>query len=156
MLLQSFISCGGDRRLMTQEQLIQELENLLVPYALSRFDLSKGPQAALLKGFPMMGKLAQAGQNRLNQLITWLARAFIRTIVYTNRPMFLRDIATVALGEAMYMLNVPPYMFSGSDEGGKADLKITAETEIHRWLLFLVESGKLPGNYHRYLGIYEP
>ncbi|MHA1685642.1 MAG: hypothetical protein ACTSYD_04445 [Candidatus Heimdallarchaeaceae archaeon] len=140
----------------TEQKLIEELEKLLIPYAVQRFDFRNAPQAALIRSMPLLGKVASAAQNRLTNLVTWLARAFIRTLVYAKSPMFLRDIATVALGEALYMLNYPPYNFTPDDEGAKADLKVTAETEIHRWFLFLIESGKLPGRYQRYTGIYDP
>ena len=142
-----------------EEDLVQKLESVLIPFAIQRFDISSNLQASLLSA-PFLKKFASSTQARTIELVTWIVRAFVRTLVTSREPIYLADIASIAIAEAMYMLNYPPYYFlyGGGDEGAKADLKITIETEIHRWFLFLIEQGLLGtvGVYHRYMGIFKP
>ena len=122
---------------------VEELEQILLPFALARFDLDN-----YKSNFPM-GKMAMNIAKRMmgnwiNDYVTWLVRAFTRCLV---------------LAEASFMQGIGPWgpfqMQMGQAGGGdRSAMEPQVETEAHAWLLHLQEIDKLPGMYERFTGRY--
>ncbi len=129
------------------EQQINELENFLMTYATDRFDMS---QAGYL------GKMAQGMMGgRIQQMATWLVKAFIRGLYAVPDQIYLSDLANAVICETGYMIGARPFkMTSGTNVtpsiGG--DTFYNLQTELHHWMIYLSEQGKLPGTYHRFIG----
>ncbi|MHA1304793.1 MAG: hypothetical protein ACTSQE_15215 [Candidatus Heimdallarchaeaceae archaeon] len=141
------------------EKLISELEQVLIPYALDRFSLNNNPAAAMMSSNflfqKVLGSALDRAQSYIESFVTWLCRAFVRSIVNVEDKIKLSEISTVILAEAVLMLDLPPYgITSSSNNDDKSDTKVMVETEVHRWFVFLQDQGKLPGTYNRFTGIY--
>jgi hypothetical protein len=137
------------------EREIQELEELLLPFALKRFDFDSYqgsfPMSRMMKSMAksMMGDV-------ITEYVTWLVRAFVRCLLSISTEIYLKDLAAVTLAEASYMGGIGPFghfnrMQSSGDRGGS---EVQIEAEVHVWLLFLLDNNKLPGVYERFTGRY--
>ncbi len=123
----------------------EEMEKFLLPFALSRYEARGGMAKFALK---LAGK-------RLQTMVTWQVRAFIRCIHLVNQPILLQDITFVVITEISVMMNFPPYNQPGLIEN-RSEMPLTLGPEIHRWFIHLVENDKLPGTYERFTGIFVP
>jgi hypothetical protein len=132
-------------------KLIKELEDFLMPYVQDRFDLSGSALGGIASQFLNYGERIQA-------IVTWHVKSFVRCILQVEGSIVLRDIAAVVMAETYTMLKMTPVrnMFrSGTEEGDIADSRVIIENEIHNWLIYLQKHGKLPGTYNRFLGRYK-
>ena len=88
--------------------------------------------------------------------LIWLVRAFVRCIVNVENEIYIKDIAAIIVAEANLATDAPPFKVQVSynffDTFESLDFKLFLESEVHRWLVFLQEKGKLPGNYERFSG----
>ena len=139
------------------EHEVEELEEILIPFALSRFDFDN-----YKTNFPM-GRMAMNMAKRMmgnwiNDYVTWLVRAFTRCLVNVSDEIYLKDLAAVVLAEASFMQGIGPWgpfqMQMGTGGGDRSAMEPQVETEAHAWLLHLQEIGKLPGVYERFTGKY--
>jgi hypothetical protein len=132
------------------EKLVKELEDYLVPYVHKRFDISQSALGGLAK--TLMGNLVKQGEN----YAIWVVRAFIRCLLSADRPIYLKDITSVALAEAYVMMRFTPMKHPGIREiENLAGQQVLMESEVHHWLIHLQEIEKLPGTYNRFTGLYE-
>ena len=89
-------------------------------------------------------------------IFMWLVRTFVRCIVNIEKEIYLKDITAIIVAEANLATEAPPfkvkvsYNFFNTFES--LDFKLFLESEVHRWLVYLQEKGKLPGNYERFTG----
>lgn len=142
------------------EKVIEELEAFLLPFAQDRFDFSK-----YKSGMPF-AKMAQSMAKSMmggwvTEYVTWLVRSFVRLILNSDEPMYLKDIAALIQAEAGYMSGVGPYgLFNarfGTGTGAGSDRssgEAMTEGEVHAWMIHLTDNDKLPGNYERFTGRY--
>ena len=86
-----------------------------------------------------------------------IAKSFIWCILSVSGRIHLQAIATISIAEATYekgLYNLLGNLAIGSRTFGVEDLIPFIPGEIHNWLLFLQNNGKLIGNYDRFTGIY--
>ena len=91
---------------------------------------------------------------RLQTMVTWQVRAFIRCIYLVNQPILLQDITFVVITEMSVMMNFPPYNTTTLEN--RAEMPLVLGAEIQRWFIHLIENNKLPGTYERFTGIFVP
>jgi len=88
--------------------------------------------------------------------LIWLVRAFVRCLVNVENEIYIKDITSIIVAEANLATDAPPFKVKVSynffDTFESLDFKFFLESEVHRWLVFLQEKGKLPGNYERFSG----
>jgi hypothetical protein len=139
------------------ENEIQELEELVLPFALERFDFN-----SYQSNFPMSRMMKSMAKsmvgNVITEYVTWLVRAFVRCLLSVLTEIYLKDLAAITLAEASYMGGIGPFGYfnrmyggSGGDRGGS---EVQIEAEVHVWLLYLLDNNKLPGIYERFTGRY--
>ncbi len=122
-----------------------ELEKFLLPFALARYE-AKG---ALIKAMISIAK------NRIQTMVTWQVRAFIRCIYSVNESIHLQEITFIVISELSLMMNFPPYNRTGIIEN-RTEMPFSIGAEIHRWFIHLQENNKLPGTYTRFTGRFVP
>ena len=127
------------------EEDFNELEKFLFPFAISRYQAKSGIAKFAMK---IAGK-------RLNTMVTWQVRAFIRCIYLVNQPIFLQDITFIVISEMSLMMDFPPFNQTGLIEN-RSEMPLSIGSEIHRWLIHLQENDKLPGSYERFTGRFVP
>ena len=118
------------------EKEIQELEEILLPFALGR-----------------LGK--KFVSKKFNRFFEWIVRAYVRCLFNITDEIHLLEITTVAIAEAYYMDEIK--IFSIYDSVIKQFTSTgtqMASGEIHHWFIYLQEKGKLPGIYNRFTGKY--
>lgn len=88
--------------------------------------------------------------------LIWLVRAFVRCLVNVENEIYIKDITSIIVAEANLATDAPPFKVKVSynffDTFESLDFKLFLESEVHRWLVYLQEKGKLPGNYERFSG----
>ncbi|MEA2069684.1 MAG: hypothetical protein U9O98_00160 [Asgard group archaeon] len=133
------------------KKLIQEVEEILVPYVKARFNIEQSPLGEIAKA------LASGYVKRYEEFVTWQARAFVRCIISTQQELNLNDIADVIFSEAYNMMEFTPVRnaFQNNLETLAAS-KIILEAEIHNWFLYLEEKEMLLGEYNRFTGYFTP
>jgi len=131
------------------EQEIEELEKVLIPYVYERFTQKSAKLVVAVLKSMITGK-----KEGVLEFISFLARALIRCLMSTSNEIYLKDIASVVFAEACYVKKLPPIRFRDwwSDHSEFYNPMPTLVSEIHRWLIYLEENGKLPGNYERFTG----
>ena len=118
---------------MTEKE-IQELEEILIPFALDRL------------GMFFVGK-------KFKKFYEWIVRAFIRCLFNITEESHLLEITTISIAEAYFMDEIK--IFSAVDKSIKQFLEESSQMmygEIHQWLIYLQEQGRLPGTYNRFSG----
>ncbi|NPD89840.1 MAG: hypothetical protein HGN29_14095 [Asgard group archaeon] len=142
------------------EREIKELEDLLLPFALERYNFDNYkmnmPMSRMMKSMVKSMAKSMVG-NIITEQVTWLVRSFIRCLISISDEIYLKDLAAITLAEASYMAGIGPYgpfhrsFGSGGDRGGS---EVQIEAEVHVWLLYLLDNNKLPGIYERFTGRY--
>ena len=116
------------------EKEIQELEDILIPFALKSL------------GILPMGR-------KFKLFFEWLVRAYIRCLFNITDEIHLNEITTVVIAEAYFMDDVRVFsMYGGYIKQFTALGNQFAAGEIHKWFIHLQELGKLPGVYNRFSG----
>ncbi|NHJ25331.1 MAG: hypothetical protein EAX89_12190 [Candidatus Lokiarchaeota archaeon] len=132
------------------EDNFEELEHFLMPYAIGRFEEKS------VKG--LKGVLKRMITKDFMDYLAWVVRAFVRCICTVEESLHIKEILTIVLAEANLASNAPPFIIKVSDNFldtfDSIDLKTMMESEVHRWLVYLQESSKLPGKYNRFTGKY--
>ena len=139
------------------ESEVEEIEKILIPFALKRFDFDNYQST-----FPMskmaMGMAKKMMGNWVNDYVTWLVRAFTRCLLNVSNEIYLKDLAAVVAAEANYMAGIGPFgPFQrqwAQGTGERSSTENLVESEIHVWLLHLQDENKLPGIYERFTGRY--
>ena len=93
------------------------------------------------------------------RIIEDIAKSFLWCILSVSGRLHLQAITTIAIAEATYergMYNLLGTLTIGSKKLGIEELIPLLPGEIHNWLLFLQNNGKLLGSYERFTGIYSP
>ena len=95
--------------------------------------------------------------DEFKRIIEDLAKSFLWCIQSVSGKIHLQEITTVSIAEATYERGL--YNLLGNLVIGQRKLRIEEiipflPGEIHNWLLFLQNNGKLTGNYNRFTGIY--
>ncbi len=138
------------------EREIKEIEDLLLPFALERYNWdnykSNMPMSRMMKSIAksMVG-------NIVTEQVTWLVRSFVRCLLSVSGEIFLKDLAAITLAEASYIAGIGPFgpfnkSYGGGGDRGGSEVQI--EAEVHVWFLFLIDNNKLPGIYERFTGRY--
>lgn len=122
----------------------EDMEKFLLPFAKARYEARSGMAKFALK---LAGK-------RLQTMVTWQVRAFIRCIYLVKQPILLQDITFIVITEMSVMMNFPPYNTATLEN--RSEFPLTLGPEIHRWFIHLDENDKLPGTYVRFTGRYSP
>jgi len=124
------------------------LEQFLSPFVEERFSQK---EARDIKGI-----LKRTVSDHIEDYLIWLIRAFVRCIVNTENEIYIKDITSIIVAEANLATNAPPFKVKVSynffDTFESLDFKLFLESEVHRWLVYLQEKGKLPGKYERFTG----
>jgi len=126
----------------------ESLEQFLSPFVQERFSQK---EARGIKGI-----LNRTVTEHFDDYLIWLVRTFVRCIVNIEKEIYLKDITAIIVAEANLATGAPPfkvkvsYNFFNTFES--LDFKLFLESEVHRWLVYLQEKGKLPGNYERFTG----
>ena len=126
----------------------ESLEQFLSPFVQERFSQK---EARGIKGI-----LNRTVTEHFDDYLIWLVRTFVRCIVNIEKEIYLKDITAIIVAEANLATEAPPfkvkvsYNFFNTFES--LDFKLFLESEVHRWLVYLQEKGKLPGNYERFTG----
>ncbi|MBA7523324.1 hypothetical protein ES705_15448 [subsurface metagenome] len=126
----------------------ESLEQFLSPFVQERFSQK---EARGIKGI-----LNRTVSEHFDDYLIWLVRTFVRCIVNIEKEIYLKDITAIIVAEANLATEAPPfkvkvsYNFFNTFES--LDFKLFLESEVHRWLVYLQEKGKLPGNYERFTG----
>ncbi|MHA1955191.1 MAG: hypothetical protein ACW96U_14725, partial [Candidatus Heimdallarchaeaceae archaeon] len=87
------------------EREIKELEDLLLPFALERYNFDNYkmnmPMSRMMKSMAksMVG-------NVITEQVTWLVRSFIRCLISISDEIYLKDLAAITLAEASYMAGI--------------------------------------------------
>lgn len=114
------------------EREIKELEDLLLPFALERYNWdnyrSNMPMSRMMKS---MAK-SMVGDIIIEQ-VTWLVRSFVRCLISISKEIYLKDLSAITLAEASYMAGIGPYGpfnkgYGGGDRGGS---EVQIEAEVH-------------------------
>ena len=126
----------------------ESLEQFLSPFVEERFSQK---EARDVKGI-----LKRTVNKQIDDYLIWLVRAFIRCIVNVENEIYIKDITAIIVAEANLATDAPPFKVEVSynffDTFESLDFKLFLESEVHRWLVYLQEKGKLPGNYERFTG----
>ena len=126
----------------------ESLEQILSPFVTERFNQK---EARGIKGI-----LKKTVNNHIDDYFIWLVRAFVRCIVNIENEIYIKDITSIIVAEANLATEAPPFKVKVSynffDTFESLDFKLFLESEVHRWLVFLQEKGKLPGRYERFTG----
>lgn len=120
------------------ENKYQELRDFLLPFVLERY------------------KVPNVNEEFL-RIIEDTAKSFLWCILSVSGSLHLQAISTISIAEATYergMYNLVGTIMIGSRKLGIEDVIPLLPGEIHNWLLFLQNNGKLTGNYNRFTGIY--
>jgi len=129
----------------------ESLEQFLSPFVQERF----GQKEA--KG--IKGILNRTVSEHFDDYLIWLVRAFVRCIVNVENEIYIKDITSIIVAEANLATDALPFKVKVSynffDSFESLDFKLFLESEVHRWLVYLQEKGKLPGNYERFTGKYK-
>lgn len=126
----------------------ESLEQFLSPFVQERFSQK---EARGIKGI-----LNRTVTEHFDDYLIWLVRTFVRCIVNIEKEIYIKDITAIIVAEANLATEAPPfkvkvsYNFFNTFES--LDFKLFLESEVHRWLVYLQEKGKLPGNYERFTG----
>lgn len=126
----------------------ESLEQFSSPFVQERFSQK---EARGIKGI-----LNRTVTEHFDDYLIWLVRTFVRCIVNIEKEIYLKDITAIIVAEANLATGAPPfkvkvsYNFFNTFES--LDFKLFLESEVHRWLVYLQEKGKLPGNYERFTG----
>jgi hypothetical protein len=124
------------------EQEIQNLESVLLPFAMSRYDA---------KNLGIAGKFVKSiAGTRIDTIVKLQVQAFIRCLFQVHGTIGLYEMATIVFTEMSYMMNVPPVNTPTFSD--RAESVIVLQGEMHRWMLFLQEQNQLPGDYERFTG----
>ncbi len=123
----------------------EEMEKFLLPFAQSRYQAKSGIAKFAMK---IAGK-------RIQTMVTWQVRAFIRCIYLVNEPIMLQDVTFIVISELSVMMHFPPYNATGIIEN-RAEMPLSIGAEIHRWFIHLIENDMLPGTYERFTGRFVP
>jgi len=126
----------------------ESLEQFLSPFVQERFSQK---EARGIKGI-----LNRTVSEHFDDYLIWLVRTFVRCIVNIEKEIYLKDITAIIVAEANLATEAPPFKVKVSynffDTFESLDFKLFLESEVHRWLVYLQEKGKLPGNYERFTG----
>jgi len=126
----------------------ESLEQFLSPFVQERFSQK---EARGIKGI-----LNRTVSKHFDDYLIWLVRTFVRCIVNIEKEIYLKDITAIIVAEANLATEAPPFKVKVSynffDTFESLDFKLFLESEVHRWLVYLQEKGKLPGNYERFTG----
>ncbi len=120
------------------ENKYQSLKEFLIPFVMERY---RSPNV----------------NDEFKRIIEDLAKSFLWCILSVSGKIHLQEITTVSIAEATYERGL--YNLLGNLVIGQRKLRIEEiipflPGEIHNWLLFLQNNGKLTGNYNRFTGIY--
>ncbi|MFX1273899.1 MAG: hypothetical protein ACFFBP_13195 [Promethearchaeota archaeon] len=144
---------------------IEELEYILLPHAFPR--LKKTPLDAVLY-YNLSGKIIKNHlfpdhikniRQRRDFYLEILIKSFIRVIINCLKEICITHIASIIIAETNFVLNLYSWapisrVMRTDREAWHVDMKFILESEIHEWLIFLEQNGKLPGKYERLLGVY--
>ncbi len=122
------------------EKNYQELRDFLVPFLQDRY---RSPTV----------------NDELRRVIEDIAKSFLWCILSVSGRLHLQAITTISIAEATYergLYNSLRPLTIGSKDIGLAELIPLLPGEIHNWLLFLQNNGKLQGTYDRFTGVYSP
>ncbi len=126
----------------------ESLEQFLSPFVQERFSQKETRD--------IKGVLKRTVSEHIDDYLIWLVRAFVRCIVNVEKEIFIKDIAAIIVAEANLATDAPPFKVKVSynffDTFESLDFKLFLESEVHRWLVYLQEKEKLPGNYERFSG----
>lgn len=126
----------------------ESLEQFLSPFVQDRFSQK---EARGIKGI-----LNRTVSEHFDDYLIWLVRTFVRCIVNIEKEIYIKDITAIIVAEANLATEAPPFKVKVSynffDTFESLDFKLFLESEVHRWLVYLQEKGKLPGNYERFTG----
>ncbi len=126
----------------------ESLEQFLSSFVQERFSQKEA------KG--IKGILNRTVSEHFDDYLIWLVRAFVRCIVKVENEIYIKDITSIIVAEANLATDAPPFKVKVSynffDTFESLDFKLFLESEVHRWLVYLQEKGKLPGNYERFSG----
>lgn len=126
----------------------ENLEQFLSQFVQERFSQK---EAKDIKGI-----LNRTVSAHFEDYLIWLVRAFVRCLVNIENEIYIKDITSIIVAEANLATDAPPFKVKVSynffDTFESLDFKLFLESEVHRWLVFLQEKGKLPGNYERFSG----
>ncbi len=126
----------------------ESLEQFLSSFVQERFSQKEA------KG--IKGILNRTVSEHFDDYLIWLVRAFVRCIVNVENEIYIKDITSIIVAEANLVTDAPPFKVKVSynffDTFESLDFKLFLESEVHRWLVYLQEKGKLPGNYERFSG----
>ena len=129
----------------------ESLEQFLSPFVQDRFSQK---EARGIKGI-----LNRTVSEHFDDYLIWLVRTFVRCIVNIEKEIYIKDITAIIVAEANLATEAPPFKVKVSynffDTFESLDFKLFLESEVHRWLVYLQEKGKLPGNYERFTGKYK-
>ncbi|GAH38188.1 unnamed protein product [marine sediment metagenome] len=126
----------------------ESLEQFLSLFVQERFSQK---EARGIKGI-----LKRTVTEHIDDYLIWLVRTFVRCIVNIENEIYIKDITAIIVAEANLATEAPPFKVKVSynffDTFESLDFKLFLESEVHRWLVYLQEKGKLPGNYERFTG----
>ena len=91
-------------------------------------------------------------------VIVLSSSAFLWCILSTTNDMHLKEISTISLAESLYekgLYNLLTYLEIGATKINMEGMFLAFSVEIHNWLLFLHNNGKLKGIYDRFTGFYK-
>jgi hypothetical protein len=129
----------------------ENLEQFLSQFVQERFSQK---EARDIKGI-----LNRTVSDHFEDYLIWLVRAFVRCLVNVENEIYIKDITSIIVAEANLATDAPPFKVKVSynffDTFESLDFKLFLESEVHRWLVYLQEKGKLPGNYERFSGKYK-
>jgi hypothetical protein len=125
------------------ESKLEEIDNFLYKHASDRFS--------------RLFRFMLVGQKRLKSYLMLVVRAFVRCMYHIEKYIYLKDIMKAVMAEADYMLNEEPFKI---DFQSIAKIRYSEEfqnlikSEIHGWILYLLDNNKLPSNfkYERFVG----
>ncbi|MFX1556780.1 MAG: hypothetical protein ACFFC9_05960, partial [Promethearchaeota archaeon] len=94
---------------------------------------------------------------RLKSYLMLVVRALVRCLHHVDKEIYIKDIMEAVMAEADYMLNEDPFKI---DFQSIAKIRYSEEfqnlikSEIHGWILYLLNNDKLPSNlrYERFIG----
>lgn len=117
----------------------QELKDFFLPFVMERYG-------------------GTAVSSELRKIIEDTAKAFLWCILSTTNDMHLKEITTISLAESLYekgLYNLLTYLEIGATKINMEGMFLAFSVEIHNWLLFLHNNGKLKGIYDRFTGFYK-
>jgi len=120
------------------EETYQKLKKFFVPFVMERY---RSPNV----------------NEEFRRIIEDIAKSFLWCILSVSGKLHLQAISTITVAEATYergMYNLQGTLTIGSRKLGVEQLVPLIPSEIHNWLLFLQNNGKLVGTYDRFTGIY--